>query len=181
MTRPGYLLSLAAGVFLGAAGLAAAAGLTDKDNRFLDKEFGPAVRDQIIGRMTAAELATLHDVMSTPFAGDYPGIRYNMIADYLFTVHMQQCQAWSADHPNEACPPPKDPQLLPGQNVADQQCNACHLFGTSQAPSFRKMAQSGIVTDAKLADAIKQGHQMSPIYLSPAQVKALVAYIGSLK
>ena len=181
MTRPKLSLGLAVAILLASAALATATGLTDQDNRFIDKEFGPVIRDQIISRMTAEELDKLHSVMNTHFASDYPGIRFNMVADYLFTVHMQQCQAWSADHPNEVCPPPADKPFIPGQTVADHHCHACHLFGTSQAPSFRTMAKSGPVTEAKLADAIKQGHRMSPIYLSAEQVKDLAAYIRSLK
>lgn len=181
MTRSKLSAILALAGALAGSGLAHAAGLTARDTRYLDATYGPTVRAEIVSRMTAEEQEKLHEIVADPASKGYPGIRYNVVADYLFTVHMQQCQAWSAAHPDQTCPPPADPQVLPGKNIADQECNACHLFGTSRAPAFRALAKAGPVSEARLADAIGHGHQMSPIGLSADQIRVLAIYINSLK
>ncbi len=181
MARHLQSVTIAIAALLAGAALAQTGVLTEKDTRYLESTYGPTVRAEIVSRMKPEELERLHTVINQTFAADYPGIRYNMVADYLFTVHMQQCQAWSAAHPEQVCPPPENSSIVPGKNVADRQCNACHLFGTSVAPAFRAMAKSGKVSAASLAAAIKQGHRMSPIDLSPEQVKDLAAYIQALK
>lgn len=172
------LAGLVAGFHLAPAD---AAGLTDDDRGYLKNAYGPEIGLEIVDRMTADEQAKLHDIINGPLAKDYANIRYDIVADYLFVARMRQCEAWSAEHSDQFCPPPADPAARPGQEIADQQCNACHLFGTSRAPSFRTMAKSGTVTEAKLADATSHGHQMSPITLSPEQIKALAAYIRTLR
>lgn len=180
MTRLKISMILALSGLLTGTGLAHAAGLTAADEQYLDATYGPTARAEIVSRMTADEQEKLHEVVNDPLAKDYPGIRYNIVADYLFTIHMQQCQAWSAGHP-DICPPPADPQALPGKNIADQECNACHLFGTSRAPAFRAMAKAGPVSEAKLAEAISHGHEMSPIGLSADQIRELAIYVNTLK
>ena len=68
-----------------------------------------------------------------------------------------------------------------GHAVADRACNACHLKGTIEAPSFAALAKRGTVTEAGLGDALGHGHEMSPITLLPEERRALAAYINSLK
>jgi len=181
MARLARPIILAFGGFIAATQLAFAAGLSAADMKFLQSAFGPVVQDEIVSHMAPDELDKLHGVLNDPFTNGAPGIRQSLTADYLFAIHARQCQAWAIAHSGELCPPPADPRVLPGKNVADQQCNACHLFGTSRAPAFRTLARTDHVSEAHLADAIRAGHQMSPMYLSPGQIQALSLYINSLK
>jgi len=181
MVRLKRSMALAFGGTIMAAQIALGAGLTDADTKFLQSAFGPTVQDEIVAHMTADEVNQLHEVMNQPFTSTQPEIRRALVSDYLFAIHSRQCQAWAVVHSGELCPPPADPSVLPGKNVADQQCNACHLFGTSLAPAFRALARTDKASEARLADAIRAGHEMSPMYLSPEQIKALSLYINSLK
>ncbi len=181
MARQTRLIYLALGAILTASQVALGADLTNADRKFLQSSFGPGVEDEIVRHMTPKELAELHEVINRPFTSTLPGIRQALVADYLFVIHTRQCQAWAIAHSGELCPPPADPRMLPGKNVADQQCSACHLFGTSEAPAFRSLAMTEKASETHLADAIRAGHRMSPMYLSQEQIKALSLYIQSLK
>ncbi|HEV2548955.1 MAG TPA: c-type cytochrome [Stellaceae bacterium] len=75
------------------------------------------------------------------------------------------------------------------REVADQQCNFCHLFGLGKAPAFRKLARQEPWTGRSLAEmqrrghenARRYGHQMSPVGLTREQFEALAVYVNSLK
>jgi cytochrome c5 len=176
MTSRLHIAVVLAGALAGSP-LASAAGLTDADLRYLKDAYGPTIGPEIVDRMSADEQAKLHDIIAAHQSKD----RYDIAADYLFVTRTRQCQEWAMEHSGQICPPPADPAARPGQDVADQQCNACHMFGTSRAPSFRAMAALGRATEAKLADAISHGHRMSPITLTPEQIKALAVYIENMK
>jgi cytochrome c5 len=162
-------------------GAAFGASLTDDDSRYLDATFGLTVRTEIVAAMKPDDQSKLHDVVNDAFAKDYPGIRYNRVADFLFRVYTQQCRDWAESHPGDACAPPAAAAAAPGKAIADRQCSSCHLFGTSTAPSFHDMANAKNVTEAWLTEALSQGHRMSPMTLAPDQVRALIAYIETLR
>lgn len=172
---------LAAAVMIMVASAALAASLTQSDHRYLRDEYGLAPDSELIKDLSAAEQAKLHDLINDPALKAYPATRDNNVADFLFEAYMRECSAWALSHGGPQCPPTSDASAEPGKEIADRQCNACHLFGTTNAPSFRKLAREGKLTEQGLADALGHGHEMSPIALPPAQIKALMVYIQSLK
>lgn len=176
--RHSWLLAFAA-LLLGAS-VAWAAGLTDADLRYLKEQYGLDKGDQIITGMTSDEQATLHDRIGDPRFAGRPGSRDVSVADFLFSTHLRQCQTWAQTHMGHSCRPTANTAAEPGRALADEQCNACHLFGTTDAASFFKLAKQGGWTAERLGDALKKGHQMSPITLQPSQLGDLAAYIASL-
>ena len=94
---------------------------------------------------------------------------------------MRTCQSWQLSYPGQDCPEVTDDRVRPGWRIADRQCNACHLTGTTDAPSFFKLAQRGSWNEQKLADILAAGHAMSPITIGSPQLRDLAIYINSLK
>lgn len=172
---------LAAAVMTIAASAALAAALTERDYRYLQDEYALAANSEMIRDLTVDEQAKLHDLINDPSLKQYPVIRDHNVADFLFEAHMRECSVWALSHTGPQCPPTSDASAEPGKELADRQCNACHLFGTFAAPSFLKLAREGKLTEQRLADALDHGHAMSPITLPPAQIKELIIYIRSLK
>ena len=168
------------GALLLAPSAALGAGLTAADYRYLETEFALRADGQLLRDATLAEQANLASLINDPVWQAQPAATKANVADYLFAIHMQQCQAWWLAHPAEECPPAADPAARLGQAIADARCNACHLFGTPTAPAFFRLAVQGGWTAARLDSALKQGHFMSPISLKPEQVNQLVVYINSL-
>lgn len=162
-------------------GLAAAAGLTDSDYRYLKAEFGVAGDSFTLSNVSAEDAAKLHQLINESRAKAGFKRRNLDVADYLFDVEMRTCQAWELAHSTHPCPQVSDERLKPGWEIAEQNCIACHLTGTTTAPSFFKLAQSGTIDEARLAAALKSGHQMSPITLAPQQLQDLARYINSLR
>jgi len=163
------------------AGAATAASLTDNDLHYLSTQYGMTESADIIRGLSDAEQAKLHALIIDPIAKQNPKTRDHNVADYLFEVHMRQCSEWALTHGGPECPPTADANAEPGKEIADRQCNACHLFGTFEAPPFRKLAVAGTLTEKKLADALGHGHAMSPITLAAAQLSDLLIYIRSLR
>ena len=173
-------LLLALGILLIGAAASWAAGLSDSDLRYLKTQFGLEASDQFITGMSPDEQSTLHDRITDPRFAGRPGSRDASVADYLFSVHLRQCQTWAQTHMGHLCPPTANTSAEPGREIADDQCNACHLFGTTDAPSFFKLSKQGGWTAERLGDALKKGHRMSPMSLGPDQLRDLAAYIASL-
>jgi cytochrome c5 len=173
-------LSIVLGLALLCAGTAFAAALTSADYQYLKSEFGIQEGDEILANMSSSDAQGLHNLINDPAWKDYKGVRHDNIADRLFSIHMRECQTWAQSHPGQECPPVADKKAEPGHQLANRECSACHLFGTTAAPSFYKLAKQGGWGEQKLAAALKQGHQMSPMTLQPDQVKDLAAYIQSL-
>lgn len=174
-------LMIMVGTFAVIAGTAAAAGLSDGDYRYLKSEFGFARDGFVLANIDAAEQARLHDLINDPNAKGYPQIRNLNVADYLFNATMRTCQSWQLAHRGQDCPVVTDARAKPGWDVAQRNCNACHLTGTTDAPSFYKLSLRSGWTADKLAAAIASGHTMSPISLEPQQIQDLANYIASLK
>lgn len=175
--RAGFaLLTLAAAVMM--PGLAAAAGLTEADYRYLAAEFGLGKNSFTLTNISAGDAATLHELISAPT--EFPKSRLYNVADGLFDVEMRTCQAWQLAHSARACPQVSDERLMPGWEIAERNCIACHLTGTIDAPSFFKLRQSGPIDEDRLAAALRSGHKMSPIALAPQQLQDLDRYINSL-
>jgi hypothetical protein len=164
-----------------AAGPALAAKLTPSDDRYLQSEYGLSPDSEIIKDLSADEQSKLHDFINDPAFRQYPSIRDHNVADFLFTSHMRECNVWALSHGAPDCPPTSDAGAEPGKEIADRQCNACHLFGTMDAPSFHKLAADGKLNAQGLADSLSHGHSMSPITLPSAQISELIVYIRSLK
>lgn len=174
-------LVLAVAVTMIAASAALAAALTDSDDRYLRGEYGLAPDSDTIRDLNADEQARLHDLINDPALKAYPYIRDHNVADFLFEAHMRQCSVWALSHGGPQCPPTFEASAEPGKEIADRQCNACHFFGTTDAPSFLKLAREGKLDEQGLADALEHGHTMSPITLEPAEIRELIIYIRSLK
>ncbi len=172
---------LAAAVAMLVASTALAASLAANDQRYLEQEYGLAPDSELIGGLSVGEQAKLHDLINDPSLKAYPFTRDNNVADFLFEAHMKECSVWALSHGGPECPPTSDASAEPGKEIADRQCNACHLFGTADAPSFRKLAREGKLTDQGLAHVLEHNHAMSPITLPPAQITELMVYIRSLK
>ena len=163
------------------AAAALAAGLAPPDQRYLLDKFGLASDSEVLKDLTADEQTKLHNLINDPLLKEYPFTRDDNVADFLFAAHMRECSVWASTHGEPACPPTADAQAEPGKEIADRQCNACHLFGTMDAPSFVALARAGKLSEQGLADALAHGHRMSPIRLESRQIAALLTYIRSLK
>lgn len=178
---------VAAGASTGSPALAAE--LTDADHRYLQAEYGLGRQDETVASMSAEQQKQLHALISNPEFKDVPAVRHDRVAAYLFDIHMRHCQESASSHPGRVCPPVSDDKVEPGKEIADQQCNFCHLFGMGRAPSFHKLARQGPWAADALAEAQRRGHekarryghQMSPIGLTREQFDALTVYIESLK
>ncbi len=177
----GRVILLALAIVSMASGLAVAAGLTEADYRYLKREFGLARDSFTLSNISPADAAKLHELIHDPAFQEHPIGRDLNVGDYLYTAEMRTCQAWQLAHGNQACPQVTDQNLAPGWRIAERNCNACHLTGTADAPSFFKLAQRGTVDDQQLATALRSGHRMSPITLDPPELQALARYINSLR
>ena len=178
MRRPAALMTA---ILLVTGTAAFAAALSAGDRGYLRNNFSLAPDSTILQGLTAAEQDRLHGLINDASFRERPEALRDNVADFLFDAYMRQCSIWSLSHGSPACPPPADPRLAPGKELADRRCNACHLFGTSEAPPFFKLARDKALTEQRIADAVAHGHAMSPISLQPGEVRALFAYIGSLK
>ena len=175
------LLFLALALFLAIPGFALAAGLTDADYRYLKTEFGLAKDSFALSHISAAVAARLHDAISGPLAKEFPQGRIYETADLLFDAEMRSCEAWQLAHAATSCPQVTDERLKPGWEIAERNCIACHLTGTTDAPSFFKLVQPGPIDENRVTAALHSGHLMSPITLGPQQVQDLARYINSLR
>ena len=173
------ILAVAAAIM--AASVALAATLSESDNRYLRDEFGAAVGGDLIKDLSADERARLHEIINDPYLKSYPYARDHNVADFLFGVYMRGCSVWALSHTGPECPPASDAAAEPGKEIADRQCNACHLVGTMDAPSFFKLARAGKPNEQELIATLDHGHMMSRINLQPAQIGELLTYIHSLK
>jgi len=158
-----------------------AATLTGNDYRFLENEYGLRSDSETIRDLSADEQAKLHDLINDSTWKAYPLVRNENVAEFLYHAHLRECYVWSLAHTTPECPPTSDASAEPGKEIADRQCNTCHLFGAVDAPSFFKLAEEGKPNEQSLVDALNHGHQMSPITLQPAQIRDLIVYIRSLK
>jgi len=174
-------LVLAIAVTMMSTSAALAAALTESDYRYLGEEYGLALDGETIRDLTVDEQAKLHDLINDPALKASPYTRDQNVADFLFAAHMRECSVWALSHGGPQCPPSSDASAEPGKEIADRQCNACHLFGTPAAPSFFKLAREGKPNQQALADVLDHGHTMSPITLTPAELQELIVYIRSLK
>ncbi|HEV2547825.1 MAG TPA: c-type cytochrome [Stellaceae bacterium] len=137
----------------------------------------------------AEERKDLHALINDPKLKDAQDMRHDRVAAYLYDVHMRQCQNSADSHPGQICHGESDAAVDMGKEVADQQCNFCHLFGLGKAPAFRKLARQELWTGRSLAEmqrrghenARRYGHQMSPVGLTREQFEALAIYVNSLK
>ncbi|MGO8921104.1 MAG: c-type cytochrome [Stellaceae bacterium] len=174
--------ALAALLLSGAApAIAAGGGLGESDYRYLKAGFGLGKDSFTLSNIAAEDAARLHELITDPAFKDYPKVRERSVGDYLFGVELRTCQSWELAHAGAACPQVGDARLRPGWEIAERNCIACHLTGTTAAPSFFKLAQSGTVDEKRLADALAGGHQMSPITLGAEQLRDLALYINSLR
>lgn len=172
---------LAAMLVLAATAAASAAGLVDSDYRYLQAGFGVHKDSFTLRNITAEDAARLHQLITDPVFKDYPKSRERSVGDYLFNVELRTCQSWQLAHAGATCPEVTDARLQPGWEIAERNCIACHLTGTTAAPSFFRLAQAGAVDDKRLGTALAGGHQMSPITLSAEQLRDLALYINSLR
>ena len=176
MTGRLFLLTLAGLVM--ASGMALAAGLSDGDYRYLDTEFGLKRDGAFLRSLDAGEQTRLDAAINDPATVPYAISRRVGVGDYLYGL--ATCHGWDDAHPGQACPRAPRADDAPGKVVADRQCSACHLFGTSDAPAFHRLAEAN--WDSKrLAAALQSGHRMSPIRLSDTELAALITYIDSFK
>lgn len=179
--RRGHAALVVLALLLVTPALAAAAGLTDADYRYLKAQFGLAKDSFTLTNIGAADAEKLHALINDPKDKEFPQRRDLNVADYLFDTEMRTCEAWQLAHAAPSCPQVTDPQLKPGWEIAERNCIACHLTGTTTAPSFFKLAQSGPLTEDRLATTLRSGHQMSPITLDRQELQELVRYINSLR
>jgi len=162
-----------------ALALAAGVGLTTADYRYLKAEFGLGADSFTFQNISADDAARLHQLINERAVVGTS--RYYNVADYLFDVELRTCQNWQLTHGNQTCPQVTDPNAVAGWQVAERYCIACHLTGTTSAPSFFKLAQRGPIQEDRLATALRSGHQMSPMALAPEELQALARYINSLR
>jgi cytochrome c5 len=166
-----------------------AAELTDADQRYGQTEYGLGRQDDTLASLSAEQQKQLHALINGPELKDVRAVRHDRVAAFLFDAHMRHCQESAVSHPGRVCPPAAEDKVEPGKEIADQQCNFCHLFGMGRAPSFYKLARRGPWSAEALAEAQRRGHedarrfghQMSPIGLTREQFDALTVYIDALK
>jgi hypothetical protein len=173
----GALATLAVAIPAALAG----AGLSDRDLGYLRETFGVTPKTGIVENMTPIERDKLHNLIVDAVTKDYPGTRDALVHGFLITTYERQCRDWVKDNRTPACPPATDPSVQPGKDIADRQCNSCHLFGTEDAPPFGKMAAGAALSANRVQAVLESGHRMSPMRLTQAQVDQVIAYIGSLK
>ncbi len=172
---------LAVAAVMMAASAALAATLSDSDNRYLRDEFGVALGSDMVKDLSADEQARLHAIINDPSFKPYPQSQAYNVGNFLFGVYMRRCSVWALSHTGPECPPITDAGAEPGKEIADRQCNACHLVGTMDVPSFYKLVKEGKLNEQELTAALDHGHMMSRINLSPAQLSELMVYFRSLK
>lgn len=77
-----------------------------------------------------------------------------------------------------------------GERFARRACAGCHAIGPQGAspnphsPPFRTLAQRlpGEALAARLAGIAQRGHvEMPPIYMTPAEIRAVAAYIRAVR
>lgn len=172
---------LFAGVLLCPAD-ARAQDLGREELSYLEEEFGLCADNPVLNFLTAQERARIRDIFAfdRPWSRVYPYIFNVRLFGVLDTANIRQCNEWSREHRSPPCPPIAKPAHQAGKDVADFQCNACHLLGTPDAPGFFQLARKGTTSVAFLSEALSGGHRMSPINLSPQELSALSGYIGSL-
>lgn len=158
---------------------AAAAGLSEADYRYLKGAFGLGKDSFTLTNIGREDAAKLHELINEPAFREHPLGRDLNVGDYLYTVEMRTCQAWQLAHDQKLCPQVTDPNLVPGWRIAEQNCNACHLTGTIDAPSFFKLAQRGPIDENRLETVLRSGHRMSPITLDASKRQELARYINS--
>ncbi len=161
---------------------AGAAGLTDGDYGYLRENYGIGKASWGIAGLQADEAARLHALINDPTFTARPLIRDDNVARYLYDV--ETCGTWQPTRPGDACPRvfhSASAAAEHGYAIAERNCHACHLTGTTAAPSFYKLSRRGGWDEAHLAEAIGHGHAMSPITLQPDEIRALAAYIAALK
>ena len=152
---------------------ALAASLSERDYRYLQTEFGVGKGSFTLTNISSDDAARLHDVINDRAFKDNPaGVKLN-VADALFTVVIRTCESWELAHGGAVCPMVADERLKPGWSIAERKCIMCHLTGTTLAPSFFEMTQSGPLDEKRLAQSLASGHEMSPITLPPQQVHEL--------
>lgn len=178
--------ALFAALMVGMASAAMAASLTQADFRYLEGTYGVASSGNLIRSLSADDRATLHALINdaslkSPTTGEFGPTRDYNVADFLFAAYMRECSVWELSQSAPPCPRSADAQAEPGKEIADRECNACHLFGTLSAPPFIKLARAGKPTEEALAEALARGHSMSPILLRADEIKAVALYIRSLK
>ncbi|HUK07421.1 MAG TPA: cytochrome c [Stellaceae bacterium] len=159
--------------------LATTPALTEADYRYLKAEFGLGVDSFTLRNISAEDGTSLHRIINRRPASW--GNRDLNVASYLFDVELRTCQAWELTHGKQPCPMVDDPSAIPGWEVAELRCVACHLTGTTTAPSFFKMTKSRPIDEQQVATALRGVHEMAPMTLSPEEVQALVRYINSLR
>jgi len=160
---------------------ALAAGLSGTDYQFLKAQYGLERDDAVLAGLSVSEQAELHGLINDEAWADRPARRNLNVAEFLYRMHERDCGKWSQSHPGQECPPGANASVEPGRKVAERNCNTCHLFGTSDAPSFYQLAKRGGWSAETLTSTLKAGHAMSPITLQPEESAALAAYIASLK
>ncbi len=102
-----------------------------------------------------------------PWSRAYPYALQVRLFGVLDNAYVRQCSEWSREHRRTPRPPVENPVNQPGKDLADFQCNACHLFGSPEAPGFFQLARDGKTGVGFLSEALESGHRMSPIKLAP--------------
>ncbi len=82
-----------------------------------------------------------------------------------------------------------DAMVERGAALAELWCNACHVTGVGrsedpmpQSPSFRQLSTMAAGDDKSLRRTLSRPHYpMRAITLSPGEISAVIAYIGSLQ
>jgi hypothetical protein len=158
-----------------------AAGLTQRDYLFLEKAFGFSKNGFVLKNINAADTARLLRVMHDPvFAANAEMLQLNL-ATLLLDVERNTCHLWEQENHRSPCPEVSDPRVMPGWEIAEDRCIACHLTGTAMAPPFVKMAREKAVDSHFLTSALASGHSMSSISLSQDGLRDLADYINSLR
>ena len=158
-------------------GAASTSDLSDRDYRYLAKEFGLKRGETFLQNLDKDARASLHAAVNDPAFGDTPRALYANVGDLLLHLEITTCDG-KPKAPTDICPP--EPGALPGKKVAQEHCFACHFVGTMEAPSFYKMSLEGKWDEPRLGEALASGHEMSPRPVTPEQLKDLAEYIRSL-
>jgi hypothetical protein len=176
---PRISLKLVAAFLIATTSLAMAAEPTEGDYRQLREDYGLARDGDVLGGLTPAERAALHEALR-PVGRDRAD-RDDAVRRVLYEAYARECDAWAERHPGEACQPAADPAARPGKAIADRDCNQCHRFGSGMAPSFFQLAKRRVWSADALGLALRHSHDMVPVALPDDARETLAAYIGSLR
>jgi cytochrome c oxidase subunit 2 len=154
--------------------------------------------DLIPGRTNTLRLDATRSGTYRGQCAEYCGLQHTRMGLRVVAHEPDRYAAWAAGERADASPPP-DTLATAGMRVFDRVCASCHTIRGTLATGIRGPDLTHVASRASLAagtipnqprllaewivdaERIKPGSGMPPIALSPADLRAVVAYLESLR